>query len=95
VAKHAQATQVWVKLEQQEEELMLTVRDNGIGFDTTLAQEQALQGSGVGLRGMEERLRLVDGQLDIISEPGRGAEIQARIPLTGTLRERTEHKGRL
>jgi signal transduction histidine kinase len=47
----------------------------------------ASQGSGIGLRGMEERLWLVGGQIDITSTPGRGTEIRARLPVTGRAAE--------
>jgi signal transduction histidine kinase len=83
VAKHARATHVWVNLQQQDSTLHLMVRDNGIGFDVATARTHTAEGSGIGLRGMEERLWLVDGQLDIISTPGHGAEIHAYVPMTG------------
>jgi signal transduction histidine kinase len=71
-AKHARATQVWVNLQHQEKTLSLTVRDNGIGFDVAEVRLHAARGSGIGLRGMEERLWLVGGQLEITSMPGHG-----------------------
>jgi signal transduction histidine kinase len=82
-AKHARATQVWVDLRHQGGTLFVAISDNGVGFDVAATRLYASQGSGIGLRGMEERLRLVGGQLDITSLPGRGAEIRARLPATG------------
>jgi len=82
-AKHAHATQVWVNLQQQEGALHLTVRDNGIGFDVAVARLRMAYGSGVGLRGMEERLWMLGGQLDVASTPGHGAEIRAHVPMSG------------
>jgi signal transduction histidine kinase len=84
-AKHAQATHVWVNLQHQESTLSLTFRDNGIGFDVAVMRLHAARGSGIGLRGMEERLWLVRGQLDITSIPGHGTEIRARVPMTGAV----------
>ena len=58
-AKHSQATQVWVTLQQRDSTLQITIRDNGVGFDTATMHAHLERGSGIGLRGMEERLRLV------------------------------------
>jgi signal transduction histidine kinase len=82
-AKHSQATHVWVALEQQDRMLKVTISDNGIGFDTTTAPTYPGHGNGLGLHGMEERLRLVDGQLNIVATPGHGTVIQACIPVAG------------
>lgn len=81
-AKYAQATQVWVTLQRQETMLLLSIRDNGVGFDVAAARAHTADGSGVGLRGMEERLWLIGGQLDILSTPGHGTEIRARVPMS-------------
>ncbi len=82
VAKHSQATHVWVSMEQQDSKLQITIRDNGIGFDAATRSMYADRGNGIGLRGMEERLRLVDGQLNISATPGHGTTIQACVPVT-------------
>jgi len=50
------------------------VRDSGIGFAT----DKAIKGPGLGLTSMQERLKLVNGQLSIDSKPQRGTTIQAR-----------------
>jgi signal transduction histidine kinase len=84
-AKHAQATQVWVSLESHDSLLQITVRDNGIGFDAATLDLYADRGSGIGLRGMEERLRLVDGQLDIAATPGHGTTVYAHVPMIGVV----------
>jgi len=81
-AKHSQATQVWVTLQQRDSTLQITIRDNGIGFDTATRHVHSERGSGIGLHGMEERLRLVEGQFDITTAPGHGTEIRARVPMT-------------
>jgi signal transduction histidine kinase len=83
VAKHAHAKRVWVNLQQQEGALHLTVRDNGVGFDVAAARARVAHGSGLGLRGMEERLWVLGGHLDIASTPRHGTEIHARVPMTG------------
>lgn len=87
-AKHAQATQVWVNLQPQGSTLLLTFRDNGTGFDVAVTRLHAARGSGIGLRGMEERLWLVGGQFDITSTPGHGTEIRVWVPMA---RRAAEH----
>jgi PAS domain S-box-containing protein len=57
--------------------LYLTVRDSGLGFDL----EAALRGRGLGLSSMQERLKLVHGELSIESRPAHGTTIRARVPL--------------
>jgi len=56
--------------------IRLMVSDSGIGFDW----RQAINGRGLGLISMRERLRLVNGELSIQSEPGRGTTVLARVP---------------
>jgi two-component system sensor histidine kinase UhpB len=81
VAKHAQATQVWVKLQQQAGMMSLSIQDNGVGFDVAAVRRRMARGSVIGLRSLAERLRLVGGHLDMVSAPGAGATIHARVPL--------------
>jgi PAS domain S-box-containing protein len=81
IARHAQARQVWITLRQHAAVLDLIVRDDGIGFDVDAARAQAAQGKGLGLLGMEERVRLVGGQLDIVTAPESGTEIHVCVPL--------------
>jgi signal transduction histidine kinase len=74
--RHAQARQVWLSVQQQGVWLVLTVRDDGVGFDP-----QALRtGSGLGVCIMRERARLLAGRLEIRSSPGQGTEIRALLP---------------
>jgi len=54
----------------------LSVRDSGCGFNKT-----GTNGNGLGLWSMEERLKIVRGELSIESQPGRGSTIHARVPL--------------
>ena len=62
----------------QENEVELTVRDEGSGFEL----EKAIHRPGLGLTSMRERLRLVGGQLSIDSKPQHGTTIRARVPLS-------------
>jgi len=67
--------------------IKLTVRDEGAGFHL----EIAVVGNGLGLTSMKERLKLVNGQISIDSKPGRGTEIQARVPLLS--KKKAAHSG--
>ncbi|GAB2618256.1 sensor histidine kinase [Novilysobacter erysipheiresistens] len=79
VARHAQASNVLVRLVVRSGSLQLQVVDDGRGCDP----ETALRSGGSGLGGMRERLRLHGGRLDLHSSPGNGARIRAVIPLDG------------
>ena len=75
VKRHAQADRVQVSLFQKGACLVMSVRDNGVGF------QQGAGSKGLGLVGMEERVRALGGQFRIVSWPGRGTRIQVEIPL--------------
>ncbi len=81
VMRHAQAQHVRVELRQRNAELHLLMRDDGKGFDVRVAQERAAQGASMGLLGMQERVGLVGGQIDIESAPAWGTEVRVRFPL--------------
>jgi signal transduction histidine kinase len=75
VVNHANASNLAVMLEFLEEKVTLTVRDDGVGFDT----EKHNGSSHFGLVGMRERTELVGGELKIVSKPGNGTLIQLTI----------------
>ena len=60
------------------DQVELTVQDLGAGFDS----EKAINGHGLGLTSMRERLKLVDGRFFIDSKPGHGTTIRARVALS-------------
>jgi PAS domain S-box-containing protein len=76
--KHSGSRHFEVSLSGGLSEVELTVRDFGIGFDP----QEAMKGSGLGLTTIRERLKLVNGNLSIDSQPQHGTTIQARVPLT-------------
>lgn len=79
IAKHAAATEVWVSLSENGDELQLRVRDNGVGFN--LAEIRKLPaGANLGLIEMAERARQVGGRVDFESSPGKGTEVLAVFP---------------
>ena len=80
VARHARASQVWVRLEGDANQVSLSVEDDGQGFDMEAVKRGSNHAPGIGLLGMQERLELLGGGLEITSRPGRGTRLVARIP---------------
>jgi PAS domain S-box-containing protein len=81
VVKHAKARTVTVELSQNDEQLHLSVCDDGVGFDVAGLREQAVGGASLGLLSMEERATLAGGGLQYHSAPGQGTEVHAWFPL--------------
>lgn len=77
VVKHSVSRHAHVSLNGQLNTINLTVKDSGAGFDP----HEAMRGPGLGLTSMTERLKVIDGQLSIHSERGRGTIIHAVAPL--------------
>jgi signal transduction histidine kinase/ligand-binding sensor domain-containing protein len=80
VMKHAQATEIQVKIVRKEGRLNLTIRDNGVGF-TPGARPTKAGKSGFGLTGMAERAHLLGGEFRVSSTSGAGAVLTIEIPL--------------
>ena len=79
-AKHSGIRQCRVRLWEAHGWVHLVVSDEGKGFDLAATKENR----GIGLITMQERVSLVDGDLRIESQPGRGTTVHARVPLTET-----------
>lgn len=75
ITKYAKAQQVWVELAAQDGLVRVTVRDDGLGFDT-----DTQPASAYGLVGMHYRIEAERGQLSVLSAPGQGTTIQAFLP---------------
>jgi signal transduction histidine kinase len=76
VAKHAQAAEVRVQLWADAHQVVLSVRDTGIGFE-----RGAVDSTRLGLLGMRERAELLQGTFALHSEVGQGTEIRVTLPL--------------
>jgi signal transduction histidine kinase len=72
VARHSGATRAWLSLTRSEDRLRLQVRDDGTGG--------AAPGGGSGLPGLLDRIRTVDGRLDIVSPPGGPTVVTVELP---------------
>ena len=75
VIKYAQASHVWIHLAAHEGVVEVAVRDDGVGFDTS-----AKTRSAYGLMGMRLRVEAEGGALTLVSAPGQGTLIQAKLP---------------
>jgi signal transduction histidine kinase len=76
VARHADATQVDVRLGQENGNLILEVRDNGKG----IGEEQLSAGTSLGILGLRERVLLLGGTITIGGTPGKGTTVRVLIP---------------
>jgi signal transduction histidine kinase len=79
VSKHAHARRVTVRVEQHGGDAVLSVIDDGAGFDPARA------GTGSGLSNLTDRMAVLGGTAEIASAPGAGTELSCRVPLTGEL----------
>ena len=78
VARHAEASRVWLSLQTSGESLEIKLRDDGVGFDQ--AEVDARSGH-YGLIGLRERARLSGGSIDVQSAPGEGTILAMLLPL--------------
>lgn len=79
--RHASAGRITVSVRADASRLLLSVRDDGRGFDVGEALQRAANGRHLGLLGMRERVEALGGQLEIESASGQGTEVRASVPL--------------
>ena len=82
VVKHAYAKKVRVCFANHEDNLIITVEDNGIGFSVKRGDDMAPPSDGFGLFSIQERLDDVGGALEIGSPPDKGCRVTMTVPLT-------------
>lgn len=75
VFRHASASQVTICLEETEDRIYISVEDNGCGFDPALGKKT------FGLIGMQERIKMFNGEIEIIAKAGQGTYIRASLPI--------------
>lgn len=81
ILKHAKATEVVVDLMYQDDIFVLEIKDNGVGFNVTDKQQSTSSGSGVGLRSLYNRARIIGADITINSEPNAGTTVLIELPL--------------
>jgi signal transduction histidine kinase len=79
ISKHSEATKVEIILETRQDQTVLIVEDNGRGF--VPEEKPSAKGRGIGLVGIRERVKLMNGTLEIESSDGKGTTLFARIPV--------------
>jgi nitrate/nitrite-specific signal transduction histidine kinase len=79
VRKHSRATKVWIRLERREAEVVLTVEDDGTGFQ--LSEVAGKRRRSFGLATMRERAESVGASLEVLPVPGEGTTIRVRFPV--------------
>ena len=75
--RHSRSDRVHVSLKQKNDQLELEVLDFGMGFEPSNIEETRF-----GIQGMRERVRLLGGQLEIDSSPGKGTRVFVKMPIT-------------
>jgi signal transduction histidine kinase len=80
VTRHAATDRALVRCLLEGDELFIEVRDEGVGFDPGAIVPHTTSG----LRGMQERARLLGGRLRVESVPGKGTQVVARLPAIGS-----------
>ena len=75
-ARHAKANHVLVSLGTQQDDIVVIVKDDGIGFNPSASVR-----GGLGLLGIRERVEALDGRVRIASKPNNGTTIEVQIPV--------------
>jgi PAS domain S-box-containing protein len=83
ILKHAKAVEVSIKLLQTKKSIVLTISDNGIGFNT------AEKAKGIGIANINSRATFYNGTTDLVSRPGQGCLLTVTFPVSDKLLERT------
>lgn len=82
VARHSEATHVIVRIEQKNNQVILTIRDNGKGFDKDNSKKKTL-----GILGMKERTLMIGGEYNITGVAGAGTTVSVVIPVTNQIKQ--------
>ncbi len=85
IGKHSQATRMAVSMDRRRDRVSFLIRDNGKGCEA----EARRRGRGLGLVAMEERARMVGGDLSVQSGKGQGASISFEIPYSSEKRQKS------
>ncbi len=83
IQKHAQASEATVEVKFDGEQIEISIRDNGIGYEGAVTGPSS-EGSHLGLLGMRERARMLGGHFSIAGSSGSGTLIEATLPLAGS-----------
>ncbi|PDW01696.1 histidine kinase [Candidatus Viridilinea mediisalina] len=79
--KHARAKHIWIRLRREGKNLLTVVQDDGAGFDLQGVLRSYEKRGSFGLLNIDERARLVGGNAELESEPGKGTKVTILVPL--------------
>lgn len=82
-AKHAEAQNINIQMKSKNKWFHLIIEDDGKGFITGESGEFSGNSRGIGLIGMNERVNLMQGEINITSVPPKGTKIEIKVPLNG------------
>ncbi len=80
IVKHAQAHNVWMRLERERDHIRLTLTDDGVGFDASRVEDGFDQAGGFGLFNIGQQLDYIGGRVEIDSTPGDGTRVVVIAP---------------
>lgn len=81
IKKHAGASNVWLTLEEREDSLFVTIKDDGKGFDVKEVEKSYDRRGSLGLLNMRERTELIGGQISFDSAIGQGTSVNLVVPI--------------
>jgi signal transduction histidine kinase len=81
IVKHSGANKIEIRYQRCQQSILISVEDNGCGFDREEAVQRARNEGHWGLWSMRERVELFGGRFEILSEIGRGTKIEAELPI--------------
>lgn len=81
VIRHAHASEVSVRMDIQDNDLTLQITDNGVGFDAQVLQSPNSLGKAIGLWGIQERVRILQGEFNLQTAPRKGTAITIHVPM--------------
>jgi two-component system, NarL family, sensor kinase len=84
IIKHAKGSQIDILLKYLSDSFELSIRDNGVGFDTETLVASEKSGNGSGIYNMQNRARLIGGVFSYESKPGMGTILKVVLPFTST-----------
>jgi len=87
IRRHSKAQRARIQLSHDDRQIVLEVRDWGVGFDT-----ESVAPGRFGLKGIKERARLLRGTAEIVSTPGEGVRITIHLPMSNPI-SLTNHRG--
>ncbi len=83
IIQHSEAENIVIFLKQQDDNLVLSVSDDGKGFEIEKLTEMRERGRGYGLLHMKERMTLIGATCNVQTQPGKGTTVKAFFPLSG------------